>query len=413
MGKNKNGLEKDKKKKVSFNVLSKKGLMGLVLAGVMVASPVMLTGCSGEKGDVGAAGKSAYELAVENGFEGTMQEWLESLIGESGESGDSVEFRATETHIQWKYVGEGVWKDLISFDNLKQKENVVDVEVINQRGFELFQSKLNGMNSNYKVSYEYADNYIVESFLNYGVYLPRLQNSANPDEWLWYTNILNMRISMQYNYNTKVSVPDEGIDWFSGYSLNIVGETAYGKTPTNVVTATCKYQNDIEEYKCVTGGGSLNYYSDSNVRDEDFNYEFVKVLKSFKYEDVLKCEFNEAGDCVISFKFSGNNNSDYPMNNKYTYEFYVNKDGEVIRCYVYEKGFLDSETQGDLYCKISYEKGESLIDKDLLDEIFEIEKEQILEDNPSLTCEDWYDLFFYEEKWLKWTSLWVYRVKRS
>ena len=29
----------------------------------------------------GAPGKSAYEIAVENGFEGTEEEWLESLKG--------------------------------------------------------------------------------------------------------------------------------------------------------------------------------------------------------------------------------------------------------------------------------------------------------------------------------------------
>jgi len=29
-------------------------------------------------------GKSAYELAVENGFEGTLQEWLDSLKGQNG-----------------------------------------------------------------------------------------------------------------------------------------------------------------------------------------------------------------------------------------------------------------------------------------------------------------------------------------
>ena len=32
-------------------------------------------------------GKDAYELAVENGFEGTMEEWLESLKGKDGEDG--------------------------------------------------------------------------------------------------------------------------------------------------------------------------------------------------------------------------------------------------------------------------------------------------------------------------------------
>lgn len=32
-------------------------------------------------------GKSAYEVAVENGFSGTEEEWLESLIGDPGETG--------------------------------------------------------------------------------------------------------------------------------------------------------------------------------------------------------------------------------------------------------------------------------------------------------------------------------------
>ena len=35
----------------------------------------------------GEAGKSAYEIAVENGFEGTEAEWLESLKGDKGETG--------------------------------------------------------------------------------------------------------------------------------------------------------------------------------------------------------------------------------------------------------------------------------------------------------------------------------------
>jgi hypothetical protein len=41
----------------------------------------------GPQGEPGQEGKSAYEVAVENGFEGTEEEWLESLIGPQGEPG--------------------------------------------------------------------------------------------------------------------------------------------------------------------------------------------------------------------------------------------------------------------------------------------------------------------------------------
>ena len=52
-----------------------------------------LESLKGEKGDAGPQGpkgedgKSAYEIAVENGFEGTEQEWLESLKGQDGKDG--------------------------------------------------------------------------------------------------------------------------------------------------------------------------------------------------------------------------------------------------------------------------------------------------------------------------------------
>lgn len=51
-------------------------------------------GEKGDKGDPGADGvdgKSAYELAVENGFNGSMSEWLASLKGAKGDKGDRGE----------------------------------------------------------------------------------------------------------------------------------------------------------------------------------------------------------------------------------------------------------------------------------------------------------------------------------
>lgn len=54
----------------------------------------------------GKDGKSAYELAVENGYEGTVQEWLASLVGETGADGKSAYEIAVRngyqgTEIEW------------------------------------------------------------------------------------------------------------------------------------------------------------------------------------------------------------------------------------------------------------------------------------------------------------------------
>ncbi len=46
-------------------------------------------GKDGKDGQDGVAGKSAYELAVEKGYQGTLEEWLESLVGEAGTAGQN------------------------------------------------------------------------------------------------------------------------------------------------------------------------------------------------------------------------------------------------------------------------------------------------------------------------------------
>lgn len=43
-------------------------------------------GLKGDKGESGSDGKSAYQLAVDNGYSGTITEWLASLKGDSGNS---------------------------------------------------------------------------------------------------------------------------------------------------------------------------------------------------------------------------------------------------------------------------------------------------------------------------------------
>ena len=44
-------------------------------------------GAKGDKGDPGAAGESAYQIALDNGFVGTEAEWLASLQGPAGAEG--------------------------------------------------------------------------------------------------------------------------------------------------------------------------------------------------------------------------------------------------------------------------------------------------------------------------------------
>lgn len=56
-------------------------------------------GLNGVDGKDGTDGKSAYELAVDNGYTGTLAEWLLSLKGEKGDKGDTGESSSPKTLI--------------------------------------------------------------------------------------------------------------------------------------------------------------------------------------------------------------------------------------------------------------------------------------------------------------------------
>jgi len=68
-----------------------------------------LASLNGSNGDDGDDGKSAYELAVENGYQGTEEEWLASLKGSAGDQGDDGVTPKLEVR------DDGYW--YISYDN--------------------------------------------------------------------------------------------------------------------------------------------------------------------------------------------------------------------------------------------------------------------------------------------------------
>lgn len=63
----------------------KRKILLLILSVAMLLSALLFTGCT-----LQIPGKSAYELAVENGFNGTVTEWLDSLKGKQGDSGNII-----------------------------------------------------------------------------------------------------------------------------------------------------------------------------------------------------------------------------------------------------------------------------------------------------------------------------------
>ena len=65
-------------------------IISFILMAVCVVCIIINTKKEPQPGDTGQDGKSAYEIAVANGYKGTEHEWLQSLVGSRGESGISV-----------------------------------------------------------------------------------------------------------------------------------------------------------------------------------------------------------------------------------------------------------------------------------------------------------------------------------
>lgn len=57
-------------------------------------------------------GWSAYDIAVKNGFEGTEQDFIDSLKGET------IDLRVVGTLLQYKHENDEEWSDLVDLNGL-------------------------------------------------------------------------------------------------------------------------------------------------------------------------------------------------------------------------------------------------------------------------------------------------------
>lgn len=85
----KNFLHKDDKSLHIHNNKSTLDKLGESDSGKLLFNGKEITGGTGDSGGgIGQDGKSAYQIAVDNGFNGTEVEWLESLKGTPGKDAD-------------------------------------------------------------------------------------------------------------------------------------------------------------------------------------------------------------------------------------------------------------------------------------------------------------------------------------
>jgi len=78
---------------------------------------------------VGRPGYDAYEIAVQQGFEGTRSEWLESLVGEPGQEGapgPNIIDSSTSTPFDGVIVGDGESPYSIPLEDLVTQDELIE-----------------------------------------------------------------------------------------------------------------------------------------------------------------------------------------------------------------------------------------------------------------------------------------------
>ncbi|MDE6520418.1 MAG: hypothetical protein K2K91_08220, partial [Ruminococcus sp.] len=83
-------------------------------------------GIDGQNGTDGENGLSAYDLAVQDGFDGTPAEWLSSLKGRNGIDGKTVELRVYNDELQYRWLDSSghdvsMWTHLFLLTELNGK----------------------------------------------------------------------------------------------------------------------------------------------------------------------------------------------------------------------------------------------------------------------------------------------------
>lgn len=151
-----------------------------------------IEGPSGPSGEKGGNGKSAYEVALEQGYIGTEEEWLESLIGPKGDKGEpgSSETAALKSLQMICQYSPGVSiNEVIPFDTIVFTNASDDIQVLPDHYFSLKGPAI------YKVDWEIAyDGYAGEyvraiTYFNNSVMIPSY--SIMPQGQLTGTALIN------------------------------------------------------------------------------------------------------------------------------------------------------------------------------------------------------------------------------
>lgn len=299
---------------------------------------------------------------------------VEELKGEAGvngigKDGREVEFRATTTHIQWRYVDSNQeqnenWVNIISFEEMSAKPET-NPEETNQAGFNLFKQSLQNIyRTANTVTYDYGSYQVKEYNAVFGV------DNSNT---LGAGNVYGLMMRCNTNREYKPLLDGEG-NYYLEYYCNLYGLSHGEYEASKSIQLTLKkdlYSDVFEVLEGKISNVTIQGFSDSDAIS--MIYADGQMLNDFKQENIKSVEFNDNGDCVVSF-YRDAPVSDDVFDRDYIYEFCLTSEGAIKKIMVYEKDFLNPNEKGLLYCVITYEKENYNLSNSKVEDMIEIIK---------------------------------------
>ncbi|MBQ8615379.1 MAG: leucine-rich repeat protein [Clostridia bacterium] len=228
----------------------------LAVFGACLGAPLLLTGCGKDETQINFRVEGEYiqwtedgktwtnlieldQLQGEQGVQGPQgiqgEQGQQGLQGSQGIAGKQVEFNVSSTHIQWRYVGDETWNNLIALEDIKGEkgDNGEDGEDLTiQKVVVNFNYELHKYFSDYEdtISQSFVDKYNNSS-----------KFTTNKGDW----------VDLYDFSNTPLG--DYFLGWYAGTGVNETKITSYTPICDNV-TLTAKFDIERIETEYYTEG---------------------------------------------------------------------------------------------------------------------------------------------------------------
>lgn len=283
-----------------------------------LTGPMGPAGPAGAAGTNGSDGKSAYEVALENGFVGTEQQWLDSLVGPQGPQGpagsggdsDPKTWTAENNSLYEIFQVHGGIEVTTSGPNYFSEQVVAVGNYQNVYTITVSVSpELNTIFTNIQNGSEYFRYMVI--YTNYGEKVVELGGAAAENQWYLYSPSGNISVFDTELLSLELTYGGAPVVWWDADTLGIKQEEDYGLFRGAKI--------DYHAYSTDSGTliGTIYLAHDSG----DHNTTHIETGSGG----------NDLGNVVLWKRFWDSNHADHYQNERKLYMYRTDSEGSTTK----------------------------------------------------------------------------------